>query len=114
MKKILFLVCFLCLCGCRTHMTDITMISTKNIDLNKTNIDAAPTKKNVTGKDSVFIFLFIPTGIPTLQGAVNDALKNGNGDLLTNASVYSSGWWFLVGQNSIEITGDVVNTKGAK
>lgn len=114
MKKILLLVCFLCLCGCRSHMTDITMISTKNIDLNKTNIDAAPTKKNVIGSDKAFVLVFIPLGFPTLQGAVNDALKNGGGDLITNASIYRTDWWFIVGQIGIEVTGDVVNTKGVK
>lgn len=98
--------------GCTTHLTDLSMISNKNINLNKVDIDKLPQKKNVEGEDTKFMLLFIPFGQPTLKGALNDALEKGNGDLMVDASVYVTQWWFLVGQVGIKIKGDVVNSKG--
>lgn len=115
MKKI-FLIPFIIslLCACSTHLADLTMVSNKNITLKKVNLDRAPQKHNVIGESSKFVFLFIPFGAPTLKEAVDDALQKGNGDLITDASVYSKGWWFLVGQVGLEVRGTVVDTKGVK
>lgn len=115
MKRILMLVIsVLYMCGCTTHLTDLSMISNKNVNLNKVDIDKLPQKKNVEGEDLKFVFLFIPFGQPTLKGALNDALEKGKGDLMIDASVSTTGWWFLVGQTGLKIKGDVVNTKGSK
>ncbi len=115
MKKILAIVAtLLSLSACTTHLTDFTMISTKNVALNKTDIDNKPQKKNVLGEDKKFMFLFIPFGIPRIETAVNDALAKGNGDLLIDASLDSSGWWFLIGQSGYEIKGTVVNTRAGE
>ncbi|MDY4842150.1 MAG: hypothetical protein SO314_07295 [Alphaproteobacteria bacterium] len=100
------------LSSCTTHITDLSMISNKNINLNRVNIDTLSQKKNVEGEDSKFVFLFIPFGQPTLKGALNDALEKGQGDLMVDASVYVTSWWFLIGETGIKIKGDVVNTKG--
>ena len=115
MKRILMLVIsVLYMSGCTTHLTDLSMISNKNVSLNKVDIDKLPQKKNVEGEDLKFVFLFIPFGQPTLKGALNDALEKGHGDLMIDASVSTTGWWFLVGQTGLKIKGDVVNTKGSK
>jgi hypothetical protein len=106
----LFILCFY-LCGCSTHLTDISMISNKNISLSELNIDHLKKTKNVEGEDKVFIFLIIPFGRPTLQEAVNQALDKGKGDLMIDASVYSTGWWFIIGEAGVKIKGTVVNTK---
>lgn len=91
------------------------MISTKNINLEKTDIDSLPQRKNVIGEDKKGIIIFIPTGRPTIQAAVNDALEKGNGDLLIDASLDCEGWWFIFGEIGYKIKGTVVNTKvGAK
>lgn len=100
------------LSGCTTHITDLSMISNKNINLNKVNIDTLPQKKSIEGEDTKFMFLFIPFGQPTLKEALNDALEKGQGDLMVDASVYVTSWWFLIGETGIKIKGDVVNTKG--
>ena len=63
--------------------------------------------------DVAFIFLF-PLGQPKLKEALNNALEKGQGDLMVNASVYVTGWWFLIGEVGIKIKGDVVNTRGGK
>jgi len=114
MKKILILTILLFMSGCSTHITDLSMISNKNINLNKVDIDKLPTKKHIEGEDSKFVFLFIPFGAPTLKEALNDALEKGDGDLMVDASVYNTGWWFGIGEVGIKIKGNVVNTKGEK
>ncbi len=114
MKKILLsALALLSLSSCTTHLTDLTIISNKNIELEKINIDRAPQRKNVVGSDSKFVLFFIPLGVPKLREAVNDTLAKGNGDTIIDASVYVKEWWFIFGQLSIEVRGTVVNTKGA-
>ena len=113
-KTFSILTILLFMCGCSTHITDLSMISNKNINLNKVDIDRLPTKKHIEGKDRKFVFLFIPFGVPTLKEALNDALEKGEGDLMVDASVYKTGWWFGFGEIGIKIKGNVVNTKGEK
>ena len=90
-RVIMLLISVLYISGCSTHKL--------------------PQSKNVIGKDKKFVFLFIPFGQPTIKGALNDALQKGNGDLMVDASVYVTNWWFLIGQTGIEIKGDVVKTR---
>ncbi|PZP39466.1 MAG: hypothetical protein DI585_04060 [Pseudomonas fluorescens] len=104
----------LLLSGCSTHLTDVSMISNKSVELESINIDKAPQRKLVEGSSTKFIFLIIPFGYPTIKEALNNALEKGQGDLMVDASIYREGWWFLVGQDTIKIKGTVVNTKGAK
>ncbi|MDD4556214.1 MAG: hypothetical protein PHE89_02645 [Alphaproteobacteria bacterium] len=113
MKKFLGLFT-LFLCGCTTHLTDLSMISNKNINLNEIDIDRSPQRKYVIGEDKKFILIFFPLGQPKIKEALNDALEKGNGDLMIDASLYVTSWWFIVGQTGIEIKGTVVNTKGDK
>lgn len=100
--------------GCTNHLSDISMISNRNIDFNKVNIESLPRKKNVEGIVRKPLFLFIPIGQPTLTEALNNALEKANGDLMVNAKVtstYSTNWLTLFGEMEIKIKGDVINTK---
>ena len=115
MKRFFILIAVLaCLGGCTTHISDLSVISNKNIDTGQIDLDAISQKKHVEGQDDKFVFLFIPFGQPTLKEALNDALEKGGGDLMINASVYVRQWWFLIGRSGIRIKGDVVNTKRRK
>lgn len=115
MKRVIIItLTILCLSGCTTHLTDVSIISNKNISLDKLDIDRCPQRKLVEGEDSKFVFLFIPLGQPKIKEAVNDALQKGNGDLIVDASLYKKYWWFLIGQQSIQIKGTVVKTRGEK
>lgn len=98
--------------GCSTRLADLTIISTKNVSLDKVDIDACPQKRNVEGEDSAFIFLFIPFGFPHLEDAIDDALKKGGGDTLVDGVLYRDGWWFLVGESTLRVEGTVVDTRG--
>lgn len=111
MKKAAVLLFAVFLSACSAHITDISVISNKNVSLNNVDIDKLPHVKNVIGKDSKFVFLFIPFGTPQIKTALNDALLKADGDLMVDASVYSKSWWFLFGVNTIEINGTVVKTR---
>jgi hypothetical protein len=113
MKRIsALLLAVLLLAGCSTHITDLSVISNKSVDLGSINLDKSTQVKNVVGDDTKFIFLFIPFGQPRLQEALNDAFRKSDGDLMIDASVHHKGWWFLVGESTIEIQGTVVKTRG--
>lgn len=111
-------LCVLCLlsllltAGCAVRQADMTLVSTRNVKLDKMDIDSLPQTREVVGKDSRFIFLFLPLGLPHLENAIDDALDKANGDLMTDAVLFSKGWWFLIGQNILEVKGTVVKTRG--
>jgi len=99
--------------GCSSvRMADVTVISTRNVNIDMVDLDKMPQVKNVTGEDSKFIFLFIPFGIPTMEEAVDNALVKAGGDVMVDGVFYRKGWWFLVGQTAIEVKGNVVKTRG--
>ncbi|MHC5066425.1 MAG: hypothetical protein ACYTG5_20920, partial [Planctomycetota bacterium] len=59
------------------------------------------------------IIIVVPTGQPTLEGAVDNALFNGQGDVLTDASVEHWFWYipYVYGQAGWSVKGDVVKTR---
>lgn len=112
MKKFLILaLSLLALSACTTRLAGMTMISDRNIRTNDIKVSELPKTKNVVGESKKFIFLFIPFGTPTMKEALDDALTKADGDLMIDASLYSTSWWFLVGQVGLELRGTVVNTK---
>ncbi len=96
--------------GCMTRIADMTAVSTRNVCLDKCDLDTLPQTKAV-GESSRFIFFCIPFGVPRLGEAVDDALEKGHGDLMLDVSVYSGGWWFLVGEMKTQVKGNVVKTR---
>ena len=113
-------MCLLCLAvliltsGCSLRIADLTVVSTRNVNLDKVDLDSMPQTRGVIGKDSKFMLCFIPLGVPHLEDAIDDALDKGNGDIMVDGVLYSEGWWFLVGQNTIKVKGNVINTRSAK
>lgn len=113
-KKILaciFLLIPITLSGCATRIGDATILTNKNISLNELDLDSLHPVRGVTGTDPHFVFLFIPFGYPQIQDALDDALEKGGGDLMIDAVVHRTHWWFIVGQNSLEVKGTVVRTR---
>jgi len=102
----------LILTGCSTRLGGMSVVSTRNVTLDRVDLDRLPQVRNITGKDSKFILLFIPFGIPSLEDAVDDALRKGGGDLLVDAVIHRRGWWFLIGETSLTVTGTAVKTRG--
>ncbi len=102
----------LILTGCAVRLGDMSVISTRNVTLDRVDLDRLPQVSSVTGKDSTFIFLFIPFGVPHLEDAIDDALDKGGGDVMIDAVIHSQGWWFIIGQSTLKVKGTVVKTRG--
>ncbi len=106
------LFCMFLISGCSLRLADFSVISTKNVNLDKVDLDAMSQTKGIIGVDSKLMFLFIPLGIPHLEDAIDDALEKGGGDVMIDTVLYSKGWSILlIGQNTLEVKGTVVKTR---
>jgi len=94
--------------GCTMRVGDFTLVSTKNIDLSNASLDIREGKRT-KGEDCAFIFLFIPLGLPSVKQAVDDALTNGNGNIMVDQVTYTRSWWFIIGQSCYVVEGTVLN-----
>lgn len=95
--------------GCTGRLGDFTLISTKNVDLSDASIDVKAGRR-VTGEDCRYIALFIPLGAPSIKEAVDDALENGNGNLLVDEVTFVRSWYLplVVGENCYIAEGTAV------
>lgn len=96
--------------GCVTRLGDMTILSTKNIELSQMgSFERAPTR--VEGRDAAHIIIFIPTGTPDLEEAVDRAIESVPGGVaLVDAVCYSS-WWYIpyvYGQVQYKVEGNVL------
>ena len=46
--------------SCSIRLADLTVVTTKNVNLDRVDLDSLPQTKNITGRDSKFIFLALP------------------------------------------------------
>jgi hypothetical protein len=98
--------------GCLIRHGDFTVLSSKMIRTSEFELSKADRARGIKGTDIAHIILFIPTGTPTLEDAINDALDQGGGDVMTDAVVHSWSWWALLyGQSGWTVEGDVVRTR---
>ena len=93
---------------------DFTVLSNKLVRTGDFDLSKAPRTKNVAGEDVTHIVLFFPVSSQAnLEEAIDDALRKGDGDVLTDAVVHYS--WFYIpliyGQAKWTVTGDVVRTR---
>ena len=102
--------CFVLLGGCTFRVADLTLVSTKNVDLNNTSLDARKGKR-VKGEHCAFALLgLIPFGVPNLEEAVDEALEKGKGNIMVDQVTYSTGaYYILLSQSFIEVEGTVLN-----
>jgi hypothetical protein len=110
-------ICFLLLSGCTVNHGDFSVISSKLVNLDEFELDKKDRVRRVEGKQVVhLIFGFIPVGDdfpPTLEGAMDDAFRYTDGDVMTDANVKSWQWAvpYIYGQAGWSIEGDVVKTR---
>lgn len=100
--------------GCVVRQGDFTVLSDKLIDAQDFDLSNAHKTKHVEGKDVSHIIVFFPTkGAGSLEDAISDALAKGEGDVLTDATVYSYYWYipYIYGQQGWRVEGDVVKTR---
>ena len=100
------------LVGCTIRHGDFTVISGKLVDTSDFRLGQADRAKGIEGEDMAHVILGIPTANPTLDAALDDACKKGDGDVVTDAVVESFGWsLILYGQKGWRVRGDVVSTR---
>lgn len=100
--------------GCSVRHGDFTVLSNKTVRLSEFELDQENITRNVIGKDVAHIIFLFPTkGTVTLEEAIDNALYNGDGDVMTDAVVKSWGFYipYIYGQFGWEVKGDVVKTR---
>lgn len=99
--------------GCSTRVADLTLVSTKNIDLSKATLDIRKGRR-VKGEDCTIALLgLIPLGIPNLENAMDDALEKGRGNVMVDQVTYRSGVYFVLASRScVRVEGTVLNVRG--
>lgn len=112
-KKILLITLFT-LASCTSHITDVTVISTRETNPNEVDLNTLPITRQVEGTHTETTTIFSFWKNCDLSKAVEDALEKGNGDLMINAKVTIESIFIGIGfYNTIKVKGDVVNTKAA-
>ena len=105
------LVILLVVVSCTTRYGALTVATTKNIDINMAEFEKVGDA--VTGKNTKPIIIIIPTGTPSIEDAIDDALAKGGGDIMQNVVIYYK--WFYIpyiyGEYSFVVKGDVWKLK---
>ena len=115
MKTIIFLgFAAALLCSCTARLGDYTMLSTKNIDMNRAGGYYVEDGKRVTGGDHAWMAYVFPLRNPNMKTATDNAIENAGKDCvgLTDVVVESYYWnAILFGKTGIEVTGTPVYKK---
>ena len=107
MKKnlVLLLMAVFALSSCTTRLVDFTIISTKNVDLTK-GASFERGKTRIEGEDGAYIIIFIPTGIPNMKEAIDEAIESVPGCVaLLDGVLYSKAWYFIIGETKYVVEG---------
>ncbi|MHC4473288.1 MAG: hypothetical protein ACYS99_20275 [Planctomycetota bacterium] len=99
--------------GCVIRHGDFTVLSNKLVRTSDFELSKADRVKDVEGVDVAHIIIFIPTkGQVLLEEAIDDALRKGRGDVMTDAVITFTSYYFLLyGQSKWTVRGDVVKTR---
>lgn len=104
--------------GCVTDQGLLRIAATRpvQLDLREVHPSSVTIRRGVTGSDTrITSVLFLPTGeSPRLESAVENALLDHGGDVMTHARVRTIDWWFLVGVSTLQVRGDVVDLLGVE
>ena len=103
--------------GCTMRQADLTIVSSRNVNLAGLNKPRTGDEPRVEGRDTQHIVLFFPvTGPPNLEEALDNALDKGKGDTMVDAVIYSYGWYIplIYGQAGWKVKGTVINSQTAK
>lgn len=110
-SKVMMALIALVMTGCTHRMVDFTVISTKNVPLTQKGVDFAKAQQTVEGSDKKQIILFIPTGSPSMEEAVDRALAKYPGAIaLSDGVIYSKTLYIppFWGYNKIVVKGTPV------
>tara|TARA_B100000315_G_scaffold235813_1_gene251039 strand:- start:231 stop:665 length:435 start_codon:yes stop_codon:yes gene_type:complete len=93
--------------GCTQRLGDFTVMSTRNVDLNANYVKV---ENNVRGQDKKQIIIFIPTGTPNIESAIDQALKSVDGGAVMTDVSLTYKWFYIpyiYGEYIYEVEGDV-------
>jgi hypothetical protein len=101
------------LAGCSARVADMSIISTKNIDLTQAvNLDVNNAER-FSGEDCSFFLLNqypFANKLPNLEIAVDEALNRGNGNVMVDGVTEESDVWAIIGNiKCIYAEGTVLN-----
>lgn len=103
----LVLIATFLLTGCTQRVTDFTVISTKNVDLNSKSLKRGA--ERVRGEDPIYMVLIIPIGIKTdLKQAIDNAIEKVPGAVaLVDGVVSFSNFYipFIFGRTTYIVVG---------
>ncbi len=93
--------------SCTQRLTDFTVISTKNVPINKGAVELRTGDQRVKGIDKAHYVVCIPTGFPNMKEAIDKAIEQTPGAIgLTDGVVKSKFWHALVyGQTAYIVEG---------
>lgn len=97
--------------GCAHRIGDFTVASTKNINV-KDGTHTINHGKRLTGRDTIHVITFIPTGAyPDMKEAMDNAIEKSPGAVaLSNVTIKRGQWYipFIYGQDYYEVEGNPV------
>lgn len=101
--------------ACTARVADLTLVSTRNIDLSDAKLDVRGGKR-VTGEDCVYALLgLIPFGVANLENAVDDALAKGGGNIMVDqVTNIRSLYFILLSQTCFVVEGTVLQAPETK
>lgn len=103
--KIAIATCVVLLSGCAQRVADLTLASTKSVELNSNSFT---TGKRVIGEDVKPIILF-PLGNPSIKEATNRAIEQDKCAVaLTDVAVDFEFFSFFLGYLKYSVEGDLV------
>jgi hypothetical protein len=101
---VLLVVC----AGCSQRLGDLSAMSNRNL-----NTPVAKGQR-AQGEDCAWNILGIPTGVPNLEDATDDAMRTDpQADVLVDVVIRSSAWWFLIGKQCVTVEGTLARTTAA-
>ena len=102
MKKLILLS--FCLSACTVNMAKLSVVSTNNYELDNEYVSIG----TITGEDRKYIIIFIPTGTPRIDNAIDDALSRNKAEFITDASIDYNTFYipYIGGYNQYIINGE--------
>ena len=112
MKNII-LALALMLSACTVTHGSFTVMSNKIVDIKNFDLGKSERIKGVTGENMEHIIIFIPTGVPSITNALNDAFDKTDTDIMTDVTLKSWYWYipYIYGNAGWDVSGDAINTR---
>ena len=85
-------------------MAKLSVVSTNNYELDNEYVSIG----TISGEDRKYIIIFIPTGTPRIDNAIDDALSRNKAEFITDASIDYKTFYipYIGGYNQYIINGE--------